>query len=159
MGFGKMVAKAAVKANKNAGGLAAAGAVAGAGGAALKAKMDAKKAVPAKKTPPKPPAATMYNKGGSVCKAAPKKYNSGGSVEDVKTGYEKGIRSRTVMSDAVRRRMEQSGLEEPVLTKAKTTAPAETSQYAGKKLQISAERKAKQEAERKRLMAKQAALD
>lgn len=140
MAIGKMLAKAATKTNKNIGGVAAAGAVAGVGGAGIAAKKkdDAKK--PAKKE-------------------APKKYNSGG---DVKTGYDKGIRARTVMSDAVRRRMEESGLEEAMLTKpklTKTTGAAETSQYAGKKLQLTAERKAKQEAERKRLMAKQAALD
>lgn len=84
-------------------------------------------------------------------KAAPKKYNSGG---DVKTGYDKGIRARTVMSDAVRRRMEESGLEEPMLTKKTPVKAAETSQYAGKKFQVSAERKAKQEAEKKRLLNK-----
>jgi hypothetical protein len=101
----------------------------------------------------------MAKKPVAAKKPAVKKYNSGGSVEPVKTGYEKGLKARTIMSDAARKRMEENGLEERVLTRAKTTAPPETSQYAGKKFQVTAERKAKQEAERKRLMAKQAALD
>lgn len=151
MALAKMLAKAATKANKNAGGIAAAGAVAGVGGAGIASKKQ-----PAKKpaAPARPPASTLYNKGGSVTKT--KKYNTGGDVE--KTGYDKGIKARTVMSDAVRRRMEESGLEEPMLTKAKPKAqPAsgvDTGQYNGKRFQVSAERKAKQEAEKKRLINK-----
>jgi hypothetical protein len=192
MALGKMLAKAAVKANKNAGGIAAAGAVAGAGGAAVKKNADAKKAKPAAKAAPKkfnvggmlsgntgavmPPAkqnqdadvaakagaqakrnfmqTTMprppkargpfeLNKGGSV----PKKFNSGGDVKG-------GLRSSTIMSNALQKRMEEAGVNEPVLTKAKAASAPETGQYNGKKFQMSAERKAKQEEERKRLMKK-----
>lgn len=143
MPIGKLLAKAATKANKNAGGIAAAGAVAGVGGAGIASKK--KESEKPKKTPQRPPASTMYNKGGSVCKT--KKYNTGG---DVKTGLEKGIRSATILSRAHERRMEENDLAEPYLTKRTSAKDEQTSQYAGKKFQMSAERKAKQDAENRK---------
>lgn len=74
-------------------------------------------------------------------KTATKKYNSGG---DVKSGTEKGLRSSSLMSDAMRRRMEEAELEKPIAKKtpAKTE---ETGQYNGRRFQMSAEAKAAQE--------------
>lgn len=89
--------------------------------------------------------------GGAVAKKpAAKKYNTGGSVDYL----DKGIKARTIMSDALRRREEESGLKEAVLTKAKTTKPAETPQYVGKKLAISEERRKQQEANKRKLLNK-----
>lgn len=80
-------------------------------------------------------------------KAAPKKYNEGGAVPDSR------IRSATMMSRALRKGMEENGLEDEYLT-AKPTKAVEPSKPARPKAVVPPEVQAKRDAQFKKLMQK-----
>ena len=77
--------------------------------------------------------ATKPAKKAAAKKTAPKKYNNGGAVKKTESIFERSLRERE----------EAAGLRAKPAAKA-ASAP-ETSQYAGKKFQMSAEAKAAQE--------------